>query len=312
MDVSQTAAQPLASLEAIAQLLGDDDGERRLVYLLSDFRARQWDKPDELKERLVRLGENHAEIRLIGCVDTSHANLAIASLEPEAGIRAAGVRWRMEVAVQNFGRVAAHSVTVLLTEDGRARPPVTIADIPPGGVATQRFYVNFAEAGEHRIAARLEADAVAADNGRYAAVDLPPEMPVLLIDGDPGGRDAKYLSWALTPGGRVRTGIRPRIETPRFLAVRPLDEFRAITVANVDRLDRSAVEALERYAAAGGGVAMFVGEQTRSDFVNKELYRDGKGLFPLPLGRARRPAGRPPGEGARHAGRRPFPLPLSE
>ena len=283
MDVSQTAAQPLPSLEAIAQLLGDDDGERRLIYLLSDFRSRQWDKPDELKERLTRLGENHAEIRLIGCVDTAHANLAITALEPEAGIRAAGVRWRMEVTVQNFGRVAARSVTVLLTEDGHARPPVTIADIPAGGVATQRFYVNFVDAGEHRIAARLEADAVAADNARYAVVDLPPEMPVLLVDGDPGGRDAKYLSWALTPGGRVRTGVRPRIETPRFLAVRPLDEFRAITVANVDRLDRSAIESLERYAAAGGGVAFFVGEQTRADFINKELYRDGKGLFPLPL-----------------------------
>ena len=28
----------------------------------------------------------------------------------------------------------------------------------------------------------------------------------------------------------------------------------------------------------------FLGEETRSDFVNKELYRDGKGLFPVPLG----------------------------
>ena len=36
--------------------------------------------------------------------------------------------------------------------------------------------------------------------------------------------------------------------------------------------------------AAGGGVAFFLGEQTRSEFVNDELYRDGKGLFPLPLG----------------------------
>ena len=283
LDVSQTAAEPLAALQAIAQLLGDDDGERRLVYLLSDFRARQWDKPTELKETLARLNENRAEIRLVGCVETSQANLAIASLEPEEGIRAAGVRWRMEVAVENFSRVAARNVPVLLTEDGRARPPVTIAEIPPGGVVKEPFYVSFAEPGEHRIAAQLEKDVVAADNARYAVVDLPPEMAVLLVDGDPGGRDAKYLSWALTPGGRVRTGVRPRIETPRFLSLRPLDEFAAISVANVDRLDRSAIEALERYVAAGGGLALFAGEQTRGEWVNKELYRDGKGLFPLPL-----------------------------
>jgi hypothetical protein len=284
IDVSETAAEPGPALEAIGQLLGQDEGERRVVYLLSDFRARQWEKPEELKERLARLSEDRAEIHLIDCVDVPHANLAIAALEPEEGIRAAGIPWRMEVAVENFGPTTATNVAVRLQEDGRERPPATIAEVPPGGVAKEHFYVNFAESGQHRLAAHLEADAVAADNSRYAVVDLPLEMPVLLVDGGPGFRDARYLDWALAPGGRVRTGVRPRIEDPRFLASHPLDEFGAVLLANFDRLDRAAVEALERYAAAGGGVAFFLGEQSRSDFVNRELYRDGKGLFPLSLG----------------------------
>jgi hypothetical protein len=54
-------------------------------------------------------------------------------------------------------------------------------------------------------------------------------------------------------------------------------------LANVDRLDKSAIKALEQYAAAGGGVAFFLGEQCQSKFFNDELYRNGKGLFPLPL-----------------------------
>jgi hypothetical protein len=282
--VSETAAEPAAALEAIGQLLGDDEGQRRVVYLISDFRTRQWDQPAELKERLARLSEDRAEIHLIDCVDAPHANLAIASLEPEEGIRAAGVEWRMEVAVHNFASATARNVSVRLEEDGRVRPPATIAEVPPGGTTKEAFYVNFADAGEHRIAAHLEPDAVTADNSRYAVVDLPADMPVLLVDGDPGGRDAKYLGWALAPGGKVPTGVRPRIETPRFLATHPLDEFRAIFLANFDRLDRLAVEALERHVAAGGGVVFFAGEQTRSDFINRELYRDGKGLFPVPLG----------------------------
>jgi hypothetical protein len=281
---SETAAAPGPALEAIGQLLGQEEGERRVVYLLSDFRARQWDKPEELKERLSRLTEDRAEIHLVDCVDAAHANLAITALEPVEGIRAAGVRWPMEVAVENFGPVAARNVTVRLQEDGRERPPATVAEVPPGGVAKEHFDVNFADAGQHRLAAHLEADAVAADNSRYAVVDLPVEMQVLLIDGGLGYRDAKYLSMALAPGGRVRTGVRPRIEEPRFLVNHPLDEFAAVMVCNFDRMDRSAVEALEGYAATGGGVAFFLGEQTRSDFVNRELYRDGKGLFPFPLG----------------------------
>ena len=35
--------------------------------------------------------------------------------------------------------------------------------------------------------------------------------------------------------------------------------------------------------AAGGGVAFFLGERCQAKFFNDELYRDGKGLFPLPL-----------------------------
>ena len=54
-------------------------------------------------------------------------------------------------------------------------------------------------------------------------------------------------------------------------------------LANMDRLDKSAVKALEQYVAAGGGVAFFLGEQCQARFFNDELYRDGKGLFPLPL-----------------------------
>ncbi|MGA2617785.1 MAG: BatA domain-containing protein [Thermoguttaceae bacterium] len=283
IDVSQTAAEPTIPLDAVSQMLGDDEGERRVLYLVSDFRARQWDQPGAVKQHLARLSGNRTEIHLVDCVDATHANLALVSLEPEEGIRAAGVRWRMEVAVRNFGPAAVRNLPVLLSEDGKARPPVTIAEIPPDGVAKERFDVSFAEAGQHRITARLEPDAVDADNARYAVVELSAEMPVLVVDGDPGGRDAKYLAWALSPGGKVRTGVLPRIETPRFLVNRPLDAFRAIAVANVERLDRSAVEALERYAAAGGGVAFFLGEQTQGDVVNRDLYRDGRGLFPLPL-----------------------------
>jgi hypothetical protein len=284
IDVSQTGAEPLPALEGITQLLGEDDGERRVLYIVSDYRARQWDEPADLKARLARLNDGGAEIHMVDCVapEAEHANLAITRLAPEEGIRGAGVQWRMEVAVRNLGPATARNVAVLLTEDGRARPSVTIAEIPPGKEVKEQFYVSFAAVGEHRIKARLEADAVAADNARYAVVDVPEDMPVLLVDGDAAAGDVRYLDMLLA-NGPIRTGLRPRTEMPRFLAARPLDEFRTITVANVDRLDQSAVEELQRYVAAGGGVAFFLGERSRAKFINDELYRDGKGLFPLPL-----------------------------
>jgi hypothetical protein len=126
---------------------------------------------------------------------------------------------------------------------------------------------------------------VAADHYRYCAVDLPADVPVLLVDGDARATDAKFLSFALAPGEPVRTGIRPQIETPRYLSAKPLADFQAISLANIDRLDDSAVEALEKYVAAGGGVAFFLGEHSDVKFFNEVLYRGGKGLFPAPLAR---------------------------
>ena len=191
----------------------------------------------------------------------------------------------MEVDVQNFGPAPARNVSVILGEDGHGRPAVTLAEIPPGKIAKERFLVHFPDAGWHQITARLESDAVAADNYRYWTMNLPPDVPVLLVDGDAEARDARYLSWALAPGGAVRTGVRPQIETPRYLSLKPLDGYPAINLANIDRLDATAVEALEKYVAAGGGVVFFLGERWEAKYFNDVLYRDGKGLFPVPLAR---------------------------
>ncbi len=309
MPVSQTSAGPTEALTAIGQLLGDSGSERQIVYLISDFRARQWKDPADLKKQLMRFSEAEAEIHLINCVDRTRKNLAITSLTAVGGNRAAGVPFFMEVSVRNFGLTAAREVTVFLEEseasgateeEGRSSPAVTIAEIPPGQTVQERFLVHFPTAGKHLMTARLRPDGVEVDNSRYHVIDLPADIPVLLIGGTAspaaggtaspaaGGtdaRDARYLGAALSPGGPVRTGIRPQIETPRYLSQKPLDEFRAITLMDVEHLDKLAIDALEAYLRAGGGVAVFLGERcsANSRFINDNFYRQGEGFFPVPL-----------------------------
>ncbi len=288
IEVSQTAAEPLPAFDAVQRdLLGENAGERRIVYLFSDFRTRQWDKPDDLKQRLAQLDENHAEIRLIDCVQESgHPNLAIASLEPEEDIRAAGVQWRMRVTVQNYGPAAVRNVPVYWSADGKPGGSVTIAAIPPGRFGQKAFYVNFSVAGEHSIQANLNADAVNIDNQRYAVVDLPVATPVLLVDGQSTAGNAKRIADVLT----ARKGIQPEIVPPGYLSApkRPLSEFAMICVANFGKIGRLEVEALEKYVAAGGGVFFATGPLTRGEYVTQDLYRNGKGLFPVPLAGAER------------------------
>jgi len=285
LNVSQTAAGPLPALQSIAKLFGDTADEQRIVYLISDFRVRQWNDPQEIRKELAQLADMGIDLRLINCVDRVRPNLSIGSLERVEGIHAAGVPWFMDVTVWNHGSDSVSDVAVTLSEDGHGRPSVVVPEITPNHTATERFLVHFPAAGPHDVTAQLSGDAVEADNHRYATIALPAAVPVLLVDGDANARDARYFSYALAPGESVRTGVQPQIEMPRFLSLKPLEEFQAINLMNVGRLDASAVTALEKYVEAGGGVAFFLGDRAELNFYNDVLYNDGKGLFPVPLER---------------------------
>ena len=283
IEASQTAAGPAAALESLGPLLGDAQGNSRIVYVVSDFRAKEWDQPTDLAASLKRLTDRGDKLEFVNCVDLARPNLTIAALAPQRGTRAAGVPLTMSVTVRNFGDQSVKGLTLMLEEDGVARPSLVIDELGPQASETRSFEVFFATAGQHTIAARLPSDTVAADNVRYALVDLPVNVRVLIVDSDPEAASAKYLAAVLAPGGSVKTGIDPRIEQPAWLNANSLAGFQAVYLTNVDRLDHAAVEALEKFVKQGGGLAVFMGERSLTDFYNQEFYRDGEGAFPLPL-----------------------------
>ncbi len=280
---SQTAADPQDALDAVDRLPPKPADEDRIIYLVSDFRANQWQEPTGLRKSLHQLDEAGAQIHLINCVDAVHENLAIASLRPGSGTRAAGVPLLAEVSVRNFGASDARGVSVSLEEDGHARPAIVFEELPAGKLITRRFPVLFATAGEHEIVARLQTDAVTADNARSLVLEVPKTVDVLIVDGEAKAQDAFFLSTALAPGGKVTSGLRPQVESPRYLRDHALDGFESIYLLNIARLEPAEIGALESYVKAGGGLGIFMGELSRADFFNEQLYRGGEGLFPLPL-----------------------------
>ncbi len=283
MQASETSADPAEALDAVDRLPPKGDDEDRVVYVVSDFRANQWQEPVALRKGLERLIENGAQLHLVNCVDSVHQNLAISALQPTVGTRAAGVPLLVEVSVRNFGPDDVRSVSVSLEEDGHARAPVVIEEIPAGKTTSRRFPVLFVTAGEHEIVARLESDAVLADNRRSLVIDVPKTVNVLVIDGDARGQDAFFLTSALEPGGKIASGLKPLVESPRYLRDHSLDQFETIYLLNIARLDAAEILALEDFVRGGGGLGIFMGEQSRAEFFNDALYRDGEGLFPLPL-----------------------------
>jgi hypothetical protein len=287
LKVSELAAGPAGALDSALALIEDSTDQNAEVYLISDFRANEWNEAADLKERLKELNDKGIEPKLVACVDAARPNLAITALKPLAGTRAAGVNLVMEVTVHNFGFDKAKNIAIQLQEDGKTRAAETIDELAPGKSQSRTFEVRFTTAGQHRIEAHLQADGVAADNARYTVIDFKPSVPVLLIEGEVraiGSKesDSYYVASAISPDPAL-TGVRPQIEPQQYLRTKPLDEFHAIYLMNVERFQDAEIAALESYVKAGGGVVFFAGDRTQATDYTKRLYRNGEGLFPVPL-----------------------------
>ncbi len=283
---SQTDVGPADALKAVPRLPLADKEETLIVYLIGDFRARQFGSATEVRKLLADLEESErvAQIHLVRCVEEARPNLAITALEPESGVRAAGVEMWMRVTVANYGDAPARGVTVQLEQDGDALPALVLDDIPPREELTHKFRVQFAGTGAHWLSAALAADAVAIDNRRFFACDLPAARPVLIVDGSADGVGGRQLSLALAPGGNTRTGWQPHIEPASFLADEDkLRQQAAVCLLDVPRLADDELAALENYVRDGGGLAIFLGPNADRSFYNDRLYRHGEGLLPAPL-----------------------------
>ncbi len=283
-EASQTAAGPEAALDALDKVLDEGRDESRIVYIVSDFRQNEWESLDALSDKISRLQEQGVEVKLIRAVDKENDNLTITSLEAVPGVRAARVPFELEVTVKNNSKNVKRNLAITITEDGKDRPGVTIAELQPGAEESRRFTVFLETAGPHWVEAKLPDDEVATDNSRYWSIDLPLEVPVLICDEDPEQRNSFYLDAVLNPQiDEVQTGIATQIEHPRYLSDHDLSQFQAIYLTGFSRLEEAAVTALEEYVRNGGGLAIFLADETQPRWLNDNLFKDGEGLCPVPI-----------------------------
>ena len=230
-DVVELATGPLAALEMTERLLLNAAERSRVTYILSDFRAKEWDQSTELKEALRSVRKADSELHLIRCASTQNQNLAIVEVTPDTATLAAGVPLLMNVKVKNYGPAAAQQVSVRISAQSYPDDALvaldedmpetqvttfTIESMAAGEIATRQAQLKFDRSGEHIVTASLSSDALPGDNLRRCLVDVPAAIPVLIVDGSPQGEEAYYLESVFAPG-RVVTGINPIQRGPSYL-----------------------------------------------------------------------------------------------
>lgn len=300
LKVSSLSVGLLNSLQTVGQLIRGRENENAIVYVLTDFRAKDWDTPADIKVALKDIHAAGAGIELINCATDERPNLAITALEAAGSVRVAGTPTMMRVSVKNCSNALAEKIQIKLSStaypvprsdtvasESRAEsveiPTVFIQSIAPGETETRSFPVFFNTTGKHVVSATLPEDSIATDNQRWNVTEFVDQAKVLLVD-DAEQLHSYFLSLAISPGGM--TGIAPEFRTKDFLrdaSVEKLSEYDVIFLLDVDSFDESAVRNLEAFTQGGGGLAFFVGPKSNINSYNQTLFRNGEGLFPLPL-----------------------------
>jgi hypothetical protein len=284
---SQSSDKPEQLLSAAVSLIRQSNTRLKpIVYFLSDFRRQDWENPVSILKNLEEIRQQGGMVRMIRITDKERANLSIDQLELVDGIHAADIDLLLDATITNHSQDDAENIPLVLLVDGQSQSSITVPKIKAGEQTTPpiRFPVRLNGSEQHRIEVQLQPDTIPDDNRRFLVLNVPESLEVLLISSEKRvpvlESSTQYIRVALSPGG-TKSGIRTRIESPSFLASKPLTSFNAIFLLDIPLLEPTAIKALEEYVMAGGGVAFFSGTENNFDFIRNELYKNGTGLFPV-------------------------------
>lgn len=269
-----------SALKRAAQILESAAHTERRVYLLSDLAAHGFSgEPPWAAGR----GPELVPIDITDGKPLPNRAIVDLATEPAAQLGPRGVR--VSIAVANFGAEDLKDLVVTLRVDGKA---VTkgLLDVPAHEKASKRFFhvfplsTNGGEIGVHEVAGELSPDALAADDRRFARVEVRRDLRVLLVDGDPrtSRRDDEvfYLETALRPGDRDDSQLDVTTVAPDELANRRLADFDVVFLCNVKAPDGAA---LADYVRHGGGLFIALGDNVDADAYSAALGD----LLPQPL-----------------------------
>lgn len=300
-DASPLADDCTAAVRLAVDLSKATTANRTVMYLMSDFRARDWANPERIGEAIGGLARQGTEVRMIDCAAAAGPNLAVTKLEPLPDVWVAGVPTVFRVTVRNYGTTPVRNVSLasrVVRYGAQASnpnpaerfsgvveslPALSLDRIDAGGEVTKQFQVYIAEPGTHVVEVELPDDVLQVDNRRAATLPLTDASRVLVIDGNAEGQGAYHVAAVLDPGGQVRTGAIPDIKTFSFLRTARLDDllaYRAIYLIDLPEVDSTAAKALEEYVSSGGGLMWFIGRDALVNRYNEILNTASGNLLP--------------------------------
>ena len=298
-------------LRKAKDMLASQDGDtRKVIHVISDFRSTDWTEDSEaIKAAVAELNEQKVKVYFVDVAHPfrkkeerrapiSHDNVSITELHPSKLVVARFDPLEFTLKVKNNGIAEMKNLrfAVRVNGDENKGRSVEIPTIPGNQERAIKFEITFDRVGTvdkpldqfNLVTVSLESGEPAGltvDNVRHAVVEVRERLPILYVEGRPELRETKdgdgfYLKPVFT---NVLGGFGWVSKTVAELDKVDLSPYSFVLLLNVPSLSEAAVKNLEAYTLAGGGVGFFLGPNVNAKEYNQGLYKDGAGLFPVPL-----------------------------
>ncbi len=297
-------SQPLtAAIDAAAKLLQEPSLEkkgisRREIYVFTDLSRGAW--PQEhaarLQQQLAELGGVGIYVIDVGVAKPIDYGLSEVRLSGEVVPKRSTLS--VEASLSCVGTAGARSLELQMQDaDGKLQSGgVQSVEAAPGELRPVKFHVGELTPGTHQGLVRIVGqDGLAADDSRYFTVEVKPAWHVLLAAPRTARSSedyATYLSQALAPEDYRKRG-QARFDCDvcdlADLPKRQLGKYAAVFLLDPTPLEPATWQKLAGYAAAGHGVAIFLGRNASpADSFNEP---EAQALLPGKLVRIVRAAG---------------------
>ncbi len=279
IDALRTVGTPL-DLDLLTQMgQGSPDGAHFVI--VSDLRASDWGAAQPLPpvRSALRSLQEFGPVQIVDVGAAPGPNTGLGDLSGSGRFLYVDRGSLLRVTVHNKRDALLEADVLQVEVDGRLVPSVAAAAVPPGQRVNVPFTVRFSRQGYRALRVALRTpDAFPADDERHACLTVLRDVPVLLVEDEPGA--APYLAAALAPSADSSS---LRVERVRSDAAGiSVDEYAVVFLYDL-RTPALWTEPLRRYVVDGGRVVAFLGAGAEEAAWRASFFSQSRGLIDADL-----------------------------
>jgi uncharacterized membrane protein len=294
----------LAALTRGLEILASEKNTRKELFLITDCQKNGWAAGGSAGwETVNQLLSNEKVQPRVYVVDVSRRageNVTVTSTKLPSYPCGVGSRHMVEViATSSVEKPSGRPVFTLFLDDETKEVARAEGSEFKGGESKARLVFSVDEPGVHWGKIEVQADCLEADNSRFFTVQARSSVPILCVDGgqaeDRFESGIAYLFYALAPEkgmGAEEVQAVSNILDPKVVEVgrfweEELGNYEIVILSNVGTISGRMYESLADFVLAGGGLMVFLGENTDPVEYSARYLSAGKSFLPCTVGAAK-------------------------